>query len=56
LDESDKGILGNINELDKDVLELKDDRKKMKWIVGAIVTVGGVVVTVLQFYFLKIHK
>jgi hypothetical protein len=56
LDESDKGILGNINELDKDVLELKDDRKKMKWVVGAIVTVGGVIVTALQFYFLKIHK
>jgi hypothetical protein len=56
IDKTDSGLLGIVNSLEKDVTELKEDKKKRNWTIGVAVTVGGILVSFIQFYFLKIHK
>jgi peptidoglycan hydrolase CwlO-like protein len=51
LNEDDNGMLGKLKEIDKvkkDVDLLLEDRKKIKWVVGVTVAIGGVIVTLID--------
>jgi hypothetical protein len=51
LNKDDKGMLGKLKEIDevkKDVDVLLEDRKRIKWVVGITVAIGGVIVTLID--------
>jgi hypothetical protein len=53
LDSQDKGMIGEVREVRKDVDKLKEGAKKFYWMAGGVVLVGGFLLQLIAKYLFK---